>query len=102
MSRWVRVARVADLSAEHGRFVAVADHELALFLVGEGVIAVHNSCPHAGGNLAAGPVRDGCVTCPWHHWEFDLRSGACPLSPDVRLKHVPARVEAGEVWVEVP
>lgn len=32
-------------------------------------------CPHLGGPLEEAPVHDGCITCPWHGYRFDLRSG---------------------------
>jgi phenylpropionate dioxygenase-like ring-hydroxylating dioxygenase large terminal subunit len=33
------------------------------------------TCPHRGGPLDRVPVDDGCVTCPWHGYRFDLRTG---------------------------
>jgi hypothetical protein len=38
-------------------------------------------CPHLGGPLAEGTVEDGCVTCPWHGYRFDLRTGRCVSGP---------------------
>jgi nitrite reductase/ring-hydroxylating ferredoxin subunit len=40
------------------------------------VFALEDACNHAGASLATGDVRDGCIECPLHSYEFDLRSGA--------------------------
>jgi len=49
---------------------------LALFRVDGEVVCVQAFCPHLEGPLFQGSVANGEVTCPWHLWRFDLRSGA--------------------------
>lgn len=39
------------------------------------LIAIENWCPHKGGPLAFGKIQDGVVTCPWHGFRYDLRTG---------------------------
>jgi nitrite reductase/ring-hydroxylating ferredoxin subunit/uncharacterized membrane protein len=46
-----------------------------------GPVALANRCSHRGGPLADGEVADGCVRCPWHGSEFDLRSGEVRRGP---------------------
>ncbi|MEO6710480.1 MAG: Rieske 2Fe-2S domain-containing protein [Planctomycetota bacterium] len=48
---------------------------LALFRVDGAVICVQAFCPHLQGPLFQGSVAAGEVTCPWHLWRFDLRTG---------------------------
>ena len=56
-----------------------------------GVLHVHpTTCPHQGGPLDDAPVHDGCITCPWHGYRFDLTTGqaaghALRLEPAARL-----------------
>ena len=50
---------------------------MALFVHEGDVLAVQAFCPHLEAPLFLGSVADGAVTCPWHRWRFDLRSGAC-------------------------
>lgn len=77
--------------------------ELAVFRMCEkgDVRVTDNTCPHAGGNLSGGEVNGGVVTCPWHQWEFDLRSGQCPHSNKARVRSFPALVRNGEVWADL-
>jgi len=44
------------------------------------------SCPHLGGPLDAALLEDGCVTCPWHGYRFDVRTGRCVSGQDLTLK----------------
>jgi nitrite reductase/ring-hydroxylating ferredoxin subunit len=93
----------------------------------DGVFAVADVCPHLDLPLAAfGPVevRGERLICPWHYWEFDVRTGQClyaPLYQDADmfffqiegkdrpaadsagcLTRFPARVHAGRVQVLLP
>lgn len=87
-----------------GTFVPFGERELAVFRF-EDPDRVHvtdNSCPHAGGNLAGGEVVGNIITCPWHHWQFDLESGACVHSERARVRCYRAEVRDGFVWVNLP
>ena len=46
-------------------------------------------CPHLGGPLDDAPVADGCITCPWHGYRFDLRTGTSADGRTLRLQTAP-------------
>ncbi|MDR7490579.1 MAG: nitrite reductase (NAD(P)H) small subunit, partial [Armatimonadota bacterium] len=101
MDRFVRVATLEELRAA-GRLVVQADgYTLALFLDGDQVFAVDNRCPHMGFPLHRGTLKDGILTCHWHHARFDLHSGGTfdRWADDVRT--FPVEIRDGEVWVDV-
>lgn len=88
-----------------GVFVAAVDRELAVFRLIDPnrVIVIDNACPHSSGNLSAGHVTDGIITCPLHEWKFDLQTGVCIHSDQARVRRYPAEVRAdGFVWVDLP
>lgn len=58
-------------------FTLPSGEEIALFHNQGGFYALNNSCPHQGGPLVAGDVEKGVVTCPWHGWQFSLKTGDC-------------------------
>ena len=76
--------------------------------MGGQIHAYRNACPHAGAPVCRGRVSgtsmpskvheyiyglDGCILrCPWHGWEFDLRSGRHIADPKNRLKEVPVEM----------
>jgi nitrite reductase/ring-hydroxylating ferredoxin subunit len=72
---WHPAGSVADIRAKGVVVVKSAAHPIAVFASGEGFLAVDNRCPHLGFPLAKGTVKDGILTCHWHHANFDLKSG---------------------------
>ena len=100
-ARLVRISRLADVQAAGCLTAHVEGHTLALFAHGGQVHAVDNRCPHLGFPLQRGTVRDGILTCHWHHARFDLASGGTfdLWADDVRA--FPVQVRDGEVWVDL-
>src|ERR687892_945938 len=95
----IHVGSLADLKAQ-GRKVVKGRHCPLLVVYDQGrVYALDNRCPHLGFPLHKGSIRDGILTCHWHHARFDLKSGG---TFDLWADDVPtteAWVEDGEVWV---
>jgi len=82
--------RPEDLDPERPRPVESPWGTLALYLVEGEVLAAEAFCPHLQGPLFQGTLSGSTVTCPWHLWRYELRSGrrvdaACPpFGPDAR------------------
>lgn len=96
---WVRVARVDELAPGEVIEVLAGDRPVALVNVDGEILGLEGVCPHAGGPLGDGHL-DGCrLTCPWHGWTFDVRSGRSEVSEDVSARVWPVRVASGEIWV---
>jgi sulfite reductase beta subunit-like hemoprotein/nitrite reductase/ring-hydroxylating ferredoxin subunit len=94
-------ADVASVPSDQGLLVKLGANELALFRIGDEIVALDNACPHAGGSLAEGPLADGCVTCPLHGWKFDARSGAGVSPTKAAVATYPTRIENGQVLVRI-
>src|SRR5262245_48196964 len=65
----------AELDPERPRVLETPWGTMALFADDGEVLCVQAFCPHLEGPLFQGSVSDGIVTCPWHAWRFDLRTG---------------------------
>ncbi len=98
---YVRAARLADVRNVGCMGVHVEGHMLALFAYGDKIYAVDNRCPHMGFPLDRGTIKDGILTCHWHHARFDLASGGTfdQWADDVRT--FPVEIRDGEVWVDL-
>jgi nitrite reductase (NADH) small subunit len=101
MATSVRVCRTEELVEGRGRSVSVEGRTVAVFRVDGKALAVDGVCPHRGGPLAEGAVAGGVVTCPWHGWKVDLRSGACVAPAGKSVACFATREEGGDVFVEV-
>jgi len=96
----VRVCSLAELQQEPMRVTTAAGSPILLVLHEGRVSAVDNRCPHMGFPLHRGTVKEGILTCHWHHAKFDLASG-CTF--DLFADDVPTygvEVRDGEVWLD--
>lgn len=114
---WVAVAKVEDCKAGKAHIVNVNGREIGIFHEGGSFYAVLNHCPHSGAPVCQGRVEgrvvrgdDGRITydhsartlrCPWHHWEFDLKTGRALVPIRERLKVYPVRVSDNTVYVKL-
>ena len=100
-AEFVRAAMLDDVRAAGRMAVRVGSRALALFFHDGRVYAVDNRCPHMGFPLHRGSVRDGILTCHWHHARFDLESGGTfdQFADEARV--FPVEVRDGEVWVDL-
>jgi NAD(P)H-dependent nitrite reductase small subunit len=101
MSDYVRAIAVADLPPGQATEVAVDGETLALFNVEGTFHALTNRCPHRGGPLGQGFVEGAEVSCPWHNWTFDVRTGESTASSDMKVPCHEVKVEDGQVLVQV-
>lgn len=112
------VAKVADFEGTDRKLVEVKGRPIVIFRLGEEWFGMLNRCPHQGGSLCAGHLislvesdRPGDIRmsrkgeilrCPWHGWEFDIRTGESMARPG-RIRSRPVGVtvvtaeEAGTV-----
>ena len=73
--RWIRLAPAGELPPGHAACADVDGRAIAIFHTGAGFYAVDNDCLHMSGPLCEGVVDGTVVTCPWHAWRYDLRTG---------------------------
>jgi nitrite reductase/ring-hydroxylating ferredoxin subunit len=97
-----RACSLAELDAAGGLVpVSSGDREAVVVRAGTGeVFAVARACPHEGYPLEEGDVVGETITCPWHGWRFDLRSGAC-LTAGEDTQTFPVSISDGEVLVDL-
>ena len=96
-----RVGTLSELKERTCMVVNARGNNVALFYQGAQVYAVDNRCPHMGFPLERGSVKDGILTCHWHHARFDLASGGTfdLFADDVRS--FPVEIRGDEIWVDV-
>ncbi len=101
MAEFVKVARIGDLEPGEGTVVVVNGTRIALFNRGGMFYAIRNSCPHMGGDLGEGSLDGDIVTCPWHGWRFDVRTGKSPESEVVGVRTFEVKVVGEDIYVGI-
>jgi len=116
MTRHV-VATVDQIPLGERLVVTVDGREIGIFNIDGEYLAVGNRCPHEGASLCKGRVtslvesdvpgsyrvsrRGELLRCPWHGWEFDLRTGRSWCEPDrTKVKSYELKVESGGALIE--
>ena len=101
MSEFVAVGRVADFTAGAGKMVDVNGRHVAIFRLGNDLYAIDNLCLHHGGPLCDGEIKDDVVTCPWHGWSYQIKTGMMVQDPRVGVDRHDVRVEGDQVLVRL-
>lgn len=99
---YVHIATLSEVQAAGCKVIHIDGHTIALFAQqGNRVLAVDNRCPHMGFPLNKGTVRDGILTCHWHHARFDLATGGTfdQWADDVRA--FPVTIRDGEIYLDL-
>ncbi|WP_091508455.1 Rieske (2Fe-2S) protein [Amycolatopsis sacchari] len=111
-----RVARVDEIPETGSLVVTVNGTEIGIFRVGSELVAWRNVCPHFAAPVCKGTVagttlpsgvyqyeygRDGeILQCPWHGWEFDLRTGEhLAVGSRARLRQYSVEIHGDDVYV---
>ncbi len=98
----VRVASIHDLRPGQVLFVDVEGLPIALANVDGAIYAFSDSCRHEGGPLSAGLLIDDTITCPWHGWTYNVRTGKSIVPPiGLRIPTYPVRIEGEDIVVEI-
>jgi nitrite reductase/ring-hydroxylating ferredoxin subunit/DMSO/TMAO reductase YedYZ heme-binding membrane subunit len=97
---WLPVGTPLSIPDKGARIVSAAGGErIAVFRDGERIGAVTNLCAHQNGPLGEGRIIDGCITCPWHGYQYRLEDGCAPPPFTERLATYRVRLHDGMVQV---
>lgn len=94
------VAGLEQLNEGEGHAVLVSGERVAVFLHDGKVSAVSGVCRHQNGPLAEGRIIDGCITCPWHGYQYEPETGCSPPPFDERIPTFRVTVRAGRVLLD--
>lgn len=97
---WIMVAAVKDMSDSRAKIIHPNSGEaIAVFRSGAEISAVSNVCRHQGGPLGEGRIVDGCITCPWHGFQYRMRDGRSPEPFTEKIATYATRVSDRTVYV---
>jgi methionine sulfoxide reductase heme-binding subunit len=97
---WIEAGSVDDIAECRAKVVCIPGAErVAIFRHGNRISAVTNVCAHQRGPLGEGKVVDGCITCPWHGWNYRLEDGCSPPPFHERIATYRVRIEGRRLWL---
>ena len=119
----INIGTVASFNDPSRRVIEIEGMQVGVFRLDGEFYAYENKCPHLGGPACQGKILPRVledvtedkksqgrvfarnqlnVICPWHGFEFDIRTGAHVAVPKYRLRPVEVRTEGGDVFITLP
>ena len=121
--RGVNIGSASDFADPGRKIIAFERFEVAVFKLDGEFFAYLNHCSHMGGPVCQGKMiakveeiiaedqtSKGMtfsktklhVVCPWHGYEFDIRTGVHPGNPRAKLRKLAIAISGGDLIVEIP
>lgn len=97
---FVEVCGVDHIPEKRAKIVSVGGERVAVFRYDGKISAVSNVCRHQNGPLGEGRIIDGCITCPWHGYQYHLADGCAPPPFSEKLVTFRLRLERGLIEVD--
>jgi nitrite reductase/ring-hydroxylating ferredoxin subunit len=95
------VARVDAIAPGTLHCARVDEQDIALARVDDQYYAFQGHCIHLQGPLCEGRLEGYVLSCPWHGWQYDVRTGENEFDRGIQLETYPVKVEDGEVKVSL-
>lgn len=98
---FIPACRVEEIPEKRARIVRLGNERVAIFRYDGKISAISNVCRHQNGPLGEGRIlADGCVTCPWHGYQYRPETGASPPPFEEKVPTFRVRVAGDQVWVD--
>ena len=101
MAEFKKVAEKSDIPTGQGKTIEIDGKRIAIFNVDGQFYAIDDTCAHQGGPLGEGELDGNIVTCPWHAWMYDVRTGCNTDDPDVTLEKYEVKIDGTSVLLAV-
>ncbi len=96
---FVRVCHLNEIPENRAKIITVGDESIAVFKYDGQLSAISNVCKHQNGPLGEGKIIDGCVTCPWHGYQYLPHNGTSPPPFKEKVSTYDVRLDGHTVWV---
>jgi nitrite reductase/ring-hydroxylating ferredoxin subunit/DMSO/TMAO reductase YedYZ heme-binding membrane subunit len=97
---FVEVCKVDRIVEKCATIISLSGERIAVFRYDGKVSAISNACQHQNGPLGEGRIIDGCVTCPWHGYQYQPESGAAPPPFKEKIPTFRVKIVKGSVFVD--
>ncbi len=97
---WVEVCGVDEIGELRAKMATVGGERIAVFRYDGKLSCVSNVCRHQNGPLGEGKIVDGCITCPWHGYQYLPDNGQSPPPFTEKIATYHVQVRNGRVYVD--
>ena len=98
--QFIEVCHASEIPENRAKIVKVDNEEIAIFKYDGKISALRNECKHQLGPLGEGEIIDGCVTCPWHGYQYRPEDGQSPPPFTEKVSTYKVIIHGGLVCVD--
>ena len=95
----VYVCKANEFEEGRAKIFCIDKERIAVYKHDNKLYAVHNVCKHQGGPLGEGKILDGCITCPWHGYQYLPHNGQSPPPFTEKVNTYDVKISDGKVFV---
>jgi len=96
---WVNAGNINNIKENRATMIVAGGERIAIFKYDGKLSAVHNVCKHQHGPLGEGKIVDGCITCPWHGYQYQPHDGCSPPPFTEKISTYRIRLVNNEIYV---
>ncbi|WP_033961199.1 Rieske 2Fe-2S domain-containing protein [Psychroserpens jangbogonensis] len=96
---WLHVCDISEIEEDRAKIFTVENERVAIFKYDGKLSAIHNVCKHQGGPLGEGKIIDGCITCPWHGYQYLPHNGQSPPPFTEKVSTYQLKLEGDTVFI---
>lgn len=93
------ICELDSFEENRAKIFCIEKERIAVYKFENKLYAVHNVCKHQGGPLGEGRIIDGCITCPWHGYQYLPQNGQSPPPFKEKVSTYDVRIEGTAVWL---
>jgi len=98
-ANWIYVCEAGDIEDSRAKMAIIDGERVAIFRYGNKLSAVHNVCKHQNGPLGEGKIVDGCITCPWHGYQYQPEDGCAPAPFTEKLATYELKLKGPSIFI---
>lgn len=96
---FVYVCDVKEIENSRAKIFCIDKERIAVYRHEDRMYAIHNVCKHQGGPLGEGKIIDGCITCPWHGYQYLPQNGQSPPPFKEKVSTYDVKLIENKVWL---
>lgn len=93
------IGAVSDIMEDRAKVFCIKEERIAVFKTSGKLFAVNNVCKHQNGPIGEGKIVDGCITCPWHGYQYLPHNGCSPAPFKEKVSTYDVKIVDGMVWL---
>lgn len=101
MPNWMPAIAASEVPEGGCCVVEIAGQSIAIFKIAGVCHALDNTCAHQGGPLGEGVIHGTTVSCPWHFWGYDIRTGKNTATDAISVRSYPVETRDDRIFIDI-